>query len=55
MKPFLVWLLVCAFGAAGCRATSKLATCGDGVEPITGRRGFANRCSSAIEHFGATS
>ncbi len=35
MKPFLVWLLVCAFGAAGCRATSKLATCGDGVEPIT--------------------
>jgi outer membrane protein TolC len=30
-----MWLLVCAFCAAGCRASSKLATCGDGVEPMT--------------------
>ncbi len=35
MKPSLVWLLVGALAAAGCRASSKLATCGDGVEPIT--------------------
>ena len=35
MKPSLVWLLVGALAAAGCRASSKLATCGDGVEPMT--------------------
>jgi len=31
----LACMLACVLAAAGCRSSAKLATCGDGVEPIT--------------------
>ncbi len=34
MTRCLIWFLACAFCAAGCRTPTKLATCGDGIEPL---------------------